>query len=71
VLDPAATGSSSNASGFPVLDPAATVRDGVERVLSDPRIWTRITVSGHVNDVDTGLVATVVEPASPRPSASG
>jgi carbonic anhydrase len=70
VLDPAATGSSSNSSGFPVLDPAATVRADVERVLSDSRISTRITVSGHVYDVDTGLVTTVVEPASPRASAS-
>jgi carbonic anhydrase len=66
VLDPAASGSSSDASGFPVLDPVATVRADVERVLSDPRISTRITVTGHVYDVDTGLVATVVEPASPR-----
>ena len=49
-----------------MLDPAATVRADVERVLSDPRISTRITVSDHVYDVDTGLVTTVVEPASPR-----
>src|SRR5262245_43320911 len=69
VLDPAATESSSNA-GFPVLDPAATVRTDVERVLSDSRISTRITVSGHVYDVDTGLVTTVVGPAPPRASAS-
>jgi len=69
VLDPAATGRSNDASGFPVLDPAATVRADVERALSDPRISSRITVSGHVYDVDTGLVATVVEPASPRASA--
>jgi carbonic anhydrase len=53
-----------------VFDPAASVRADVERVLSDPRISTRITVSGHVYDVDTGLVTTVVEPASPRASAS-
>ena len=69
VPDPAVSGSSSNESGFPVLDPAATVRADVERVLSDPRISTRITVSGHVYDVDTGLVTTVVGPESPRASA--
>jgi carbonic anhydrase len=51
---------------LPVLDPATTVRADVETVLSDPRISSRITVSGHVYDVDTGLVTTVVEPASPR-----
>ena len=51
---------------LPVLDPAATVRTDVERVLSDPRISPRITVSGHVYDVDTGLITTIVEPASPK-----
>jgi len=50
---------------LPVLDPRATVRADVERLLSDPRIPPHITVSGHVYDVDTGLVTTVAEPASP------
>jgi carbonic anhydrase len=71
VLDPAATENSSYASGFPVLDPAVTVRTDVERMLSDPRISSRIAVSGHVYDVDTGLVRTVVEPASPRAKPCG
>jgi carbonic anhydrase len=52
-----------------VLDPAATVRTDVERLLSDPRISPRITVSGHVYDVDTGLVTTIVQPASSKGSA--
>ena len=51
---------------LPVLDPPATVRADVERLLSDPRISPRITVSGHVYDVHTGLVTTIVEPASPK-----
>jgi hypothetical protein len=34
-------------------------------VLTDPRISPRITVSGHVYDVDSGLVSTVVEATSP------
>jgi carbonic anhydrase len=55
---------------LPVLDPAATVRADVERLLSDPRISPRITVSGHVYDVDTGLLTTIAEPASPTPSAA-
>lgn len=55
---------------LPVLDPPATVRADVERLLSDPRISPRITVSGHVYDVDTGLVTTIVEPASPKRSAA-
>jgi carbonic anhydrase len=54
---------------LPVLDPPATVRADVERVVSDPRISPRITVSGHVYDVDTGLVTTIVEPVSPKGSA--
>jgi carbonic anhydrase len=54
---------------LPVLDPPATVRADVERLLSDPRISPRITVSGHVYDVDTGLVTMVAEPTSPTGSA--
>jgi len=50
---------------LPVLDPAATVRADVERLLSDPRISPHITVSGHVYDVHTGLLTTIVEPVSP------
>jgi carbonic anhydrase len=53
-----------------VLEPAATVRPDVERVLSDPRISPRITVSGHVYDVRTGIVTTVVAPESPSPSSA-
>ena len=55
---------------LPVLDPPATVRTDVERVLSDPRISPRITVSGHVYDVHTGLVTTIVAPASPTAPAA-
>jgi carbonic anhydrase len=43
-----------------VLDPAATVTRDVERVRSAPAISPRITVSGHVYDVVTGLVQTVI-----------
>ncbi|MGZ4201384.1 MAG: carbonic anhydrase [Thermoleophilaceae bacterium] len=56
---------------LPVLDPAATVRTDVERVLSDPRISPHITVSGHIYDVHTGLITTIVEPVSPTRSAAG
>jgi carbonic anhydrase len=48
-----------------VLDPPATVRADVERLVADPRISSRITVSGHVYDVRTGLLRTIVEPLSP------
>jgi carbonic anhydrase len=54
---------------LPVLDPPATVRADVGRLLSDPRISPHITVSGHVYDVHTGLVTTIVEPAPPTVAA--
>jgi carbonic anhydrase len=43
-----------------ILDPAATVTSDVGRLLSAPAISTRVTVSGHVYDVVTGLVQTIV-----------
>jgi carbonic anhydrase len=46
-----------------VLDPKATVTCDVERLRSAPAISSRITVSGHVYDVVSGLVQTVT-PAS-------
>ena len=55
---------------LPVLDPPATVRTDVGRVLSDPRISPHITVSGHVYDVHTGLITTIVEPVSPTGTAA-
>src|SRR5436190_22106516 len=43
-----------------VLDPAATVTSDVRRLRSAPSIPARVTVSGHVYDVVTGLVQTVL-----------
>lgn len=43
-----------------VLDPAATVASDVERLRSAPSTSPRVTVSGHVYDVRTGLVETVI-----------
>jgi carbonic anhydrase len=48
-----------------VLDPAATVSRDVERLRSALAIPPRVTFSGHVYDVVTGLVQTTV----PRPAA--
>jgi carbonic anhydrase len=47
-----------------VLDPAATVTHDVARLRSAPPIPPRVTVSGHVYDVVTGLVDTKI-PARP------
>jgi len=55
-----------------VLDPAVTVARDVGRLRSAPAISERVTVSGHVYDVVTGLVETVVpaggEPDERRPA---
>ncbi len=45
-----------------VLDPVATVTVDVERLRSAPAISPGVTVSGHVYDVLTGLVETVLPP---------
>jgi carbonic anhydrase len=51
-----------------ILDPSATVASDVERLRSAPAISPRVSVSGHVYDVVTGLVETIV-PASSSPRA--
>jgi carbonic anhydrase len=48
-----------------VLDPAATVTRDVQRLRSAMSIPARVTISGHVYDVVTGLVDTII----PAPSA--
>jgi carbonic anhydrase len=47
-----------------VLDPRATITHDVERLRSAPAISPRVTVSGHVYDVVTGLVQTVIPACS-------
>jgi carbonic anhydrase len=48
-----------------ILDPAATVTSDVERLRSAPAISPRVTVSGHVYDVVTGLVETILPAGRP------
>jgi carbonic anhydrase len=43
-----------------VVDPARTVASDVDRLRSAPAISPRVSVSGHVYDIDTGLVETIV-----------
>jgi carbonic anhydrase len=52
-----------------VLDPAATVTSDVELLRSAPAISPRLTVSGHVYDVVTGLVHSIL-PAGRRADRS-
>jgi carbonic anhydrase len=49
-----------------VTDPVATVRADVERLLSSPLTTARIIVSGHVFNLGTGLVSTVVAATAPH-----
>jgi carbonic anhydrase len=43
-----------------VIDPAATVTSDAKLLRSAPAISSRVSVSGHVYDVVTGLVKTVL-----------
>ncbi len=43
-----------------VTDPLQTIKQDVDRLLASPLVPDRVSVSGHVYDVDTGLVDTVV-----------
>jgi carbonic anhydrase len=52
-----------------VFDPVATVTRDVERIRSTPAISPRVPVSGHVYDVVTGLVETVISACSSGQSA--
>jgi carbonic anhydrase len=45
----------------PVLDPARTVQTDVDRALWAEEIPQGVRVSGHVYDIGTGLVSTVVD----------
>lgn len=45
-----------------VVDPAATARHDVELLRAAPAVPSRVTVSGHVYDVTTGLVHTICRP---------
>jgi len=47
-----------------VLDPEATVGEDVARLRASPAIPDRVAISGHVYDVQTGRVRTVVQAAA-------
>ncbi len=45
----------------PVIDPARTVKADVQRLLESAELPANVAVSGHVYDVETGLLSTVVD----------
>ena len=48
-----------------VADPDVTVRADVERLLTSPLLSPKVSVSGHVYDIATGLVTTAVDARYP------
>jgi carbonic anhydrase len=49
-----------------VIDPVATVRADVEKLLASPLATSAITVSGHMLELETGSVSTVVPATAPH-----
>ena len=47
-----------------VFDPTQTVPGDVETLLNTPQVSSKIKISGHAYDVETGLLTTVVPPRS-------
>lgn len=48
-----------------VTDPEITVKADVERLLTAPTLSPRVSVSGHVYDIATGRVTTIVDDRHP------
>jgi carbonic anhydrase len=48
-----------------VADPHITVKADVERLLASPRLSPKVSVSGHVYDIDIGRITTTVDPRYP------
>ena len=75
LADPGFRHRAAEATGLPetaleavaVADPHATVRADVERLLAAPSLSPKVSVSGHVYDIATGRVATVLDARHPQP----
>jgi carbonic anhydrase len=48
-----------------VVDPHTTVKADVERLLTSPLLSPKVSVSGHVYDIDTGRVTTILDARHP------
>jgi carbonic anhydrase len=53
-----------------VADPHATVRDDVERLLASPLLSPKVSVSGHVYEIESGRVTTALDARYPQPAGS-
>ena len=74
LADPAFRQQASEATGLPeaaleasaVADPHITVKADVERLLTSPSLSPKVSVSGHVYDIATGRVTTVLDARHPQ-----
>ena len=67
----AATGADEAAlEASAVADPHTTVKADVERLLASPLLPPQMSVSGHVYDVETGRVTTVLDARHPQPAGN-
>ena len=53
-----------------VADPHTTVRADVERLLTAPSLSPKVSVSGHVYDIATGRLTTVIDARHPQPAGN-
>ena len=51
-----------------VADPHSTVKADVELLLASPLLSPKVSVSGHVYDIATGRVTTVLDARHPQPA---
>ena len=76
LADPGFRHRAADATGLPeavleasaVADPHATVKVDVERLLTAPNLSPKVSVSGHVYDIATGRVTTVLDAQFPTGS---
>ena len=76
LADPAFRHQAAAATGVPeaaleasaVADPYLTVKADVERLLASPLLSPKVSVSGHVYDIDTGRVTTALDAHYPLPT---
>jgi carbonic anhydrase len=73
LADPGFLGQAAEATGLSeaalaasaVADPYATVRADAERLLTSPLLSPKVSVSGHVYDIETGRVTTAADARFP------
>ena len=53
-----------------VADPYTTVKADVEHLLAAPSLSPKVSVSGHVYDIATGRVTTVLDARHPQPAGT-